>query len=136
MSYKYKKVKLPDGTTRDEHRLIVEEYLGYKLDRDIVVHHLDGDKSNNDIENLDICLLSEHVKHHITDEQINRIVTATRNPNKGSKSNLAKLKEEDIPIIRERLRNGETTRDIASDYNVHYTAISKINVGKNWSHIP
>jgi uncharacterized protein (DUF1330 family) len=35
-----------------EHRLVMEEFLGRYLTREEVAHHIDGDKSNNVIENL------------------------------------------------------------------------------------
>lgn len=37
-----------------EHRLVIEEYLGRNLDRSEVVHHIDGNKQNNRIENLEL----------------------------------------------------------------------------------
>lgn len=43
---KYKAVKR-NGKKYDEHRLIMEEYLGRKLRPDEVVHHKDGNKQNN-----------------------------------------------------------------------------------------
>ncbi len=35
-----------------KHRLMMERYLGRKLTRQEVVHHIDGNPSNNDISNL------------------------------------------------------------------------------------
>lgn len=53
----------------------------------------------------------------------------------GSAHGLSKLTEEDIPVIRRRLKNGETQRVIALDYGVHQVTISRIKTGKDWSHI-
>ena len=53
----------------------------------------------------------------------------------GSSHGLAKLTEEDIPVIRQRLKNGEVQRIIALDYGVHQVTISRIKTGKDWSHV-
>ena len=47
-----------------QHRRVMEEYLGRKLLRKEVVHHVDGNKKNNEIENLELMTLSEHSKYH------------------------------------------------------------------------
>ena len=65
MAYKYKKIKLKDGSTRDQHGLVMEEYLGRKLDRYEISHHCDEDPQNNKIENLELMLLSPHSRHHM-----------------------------------------------------------------------
>ena len=47
------------------HRTIMENYIGRKLVRGEVVHHIDFIKTNNDIKNLYLCRdASEHAKIH------------------------------------------------------------------------
>lgn len=53
----------PDGYVF-EHRYVMSEYLGRPLLASEDVHHKDGDKTNNSIENLQILSRSEHTKHH------------------------------------------------------------------------
>lgn len=48
-----------------EHRLVMEKKLGRKLTESEVVHHIDGDKLNNDPDNLSVMSLSEHSSHHV-----------------------------------------------------------------------
>lgn len=43
-----------------EHRLVMEKYLGRYLMPNEVVHHLDGDKENNKIDNLILTKLCKH----------------------------------------------------------------------------
>lgn len=45
-------------------RLLMEEKLGRPLAANEQVHHIDGDYTNNSIENLEVLLLGEHQKQH------------------------------------------------------------------------
>jgi len=47
-----------------EHQLVVEQYIGRYIKPGEVVHHLDGNKSNNDISNLLLLTNSDHIKLH------------------------------------------------------------------------
>jgi hypothetical protein len=46
------------------HREIVEKNLGRKLFSNEVVHHIDGNPSNNTLSNLAVKDLIEHAKYH------------------------------------------------------------------------
>jgi hypothetical protein len=50
---------------RLQHRLVAEKMLGRKLREDEVVHHIDGDKRNNDPENLMVMTAAEHGRFHL-----------------------------------------------------------------------
>ena len=60
----YKYVWFSDGSGEREHRFIIEKQIGRKLTQDEVVHHIDGDRTNNDISNLVILKRGEHSKIH------------------------------------------------------------------------
>lgn len=49
--------------TRDVHRLVAISFLGYK--EGLEVNHIDGDKSNNRINNLEWCTRKENVQHSV-----------------------------------------------------------------------
>lgn len=53
-----------------EHILVMENHLQRSLQKGEVVHHLDGDKTNNDISNLDLCSVAEHNACHGASEEI------------------------------------------------------------------
>lgn len=47
-----------------EHRLVMEEFVGFFLELDIVVHHIDFDKQHNVPENLFLTTPMEHSAIH------------------------------------------------------------------------
>ena len=51
---------------RHEHRVIMEKEIGRKLKSTEIVHHIDGNKRNNNISNLKLMTQSEHAKLHFT----------------------------------------------------------------------
>ena len=58
------KVLYNNGNSIKEHIFVMEQYLGRKLNKGEVVHHIDGNKTNNNINNLLLMKDSEHSSMH------------------------------------------------------------------------
>lgn len=60
---KYKFVKI-DGKYIAEHRYVMEQNLGRKLNKEEIIHHKNGKKDDNTIENLMIVNKHNHLTIH------------------------------------------------------------------------
>jgi hypothetical protein len=59
-----------------EHRLVMENKLNRVLDPEEVVHHLNGNKSDNRVENLEVCSRGDHTRSHFKAlQETNRLKT-------------------------------------------------------------
>ena len=56
-------IKTADGF-KLKHRFLIEQAIGRELKEGEVVHHIDHDKTNNDITNLVLMTSSEHTTYH------------------------------------------------------------------------
>jgi len=64
--YKSKRIK---GKLIYQHRFVMQEYLGRKLAREEVVHHINHDPGDNRIENLELLAShSDHMQGHCDSE--------------------------------------------------------------------
>lgn len=112
-------------TTARVHRLVIEGFIGKPPFDGAIAAHNDGDTSNNRVINLRWASALENQTDRV------RHNTKTR----GSDVFGAKLDEKTIPIIRQRIANGERYPSIASDYGVSVSAICQIKLQRTWTHV-
>lgn len=60
----YVKLKLKNGKVVDEHRYIYCNYIQRELDYNEIIHHKNGNKKDNRIENLELQGRGEHNRLH------------------------------------------------------------------------
>lgn len=53
-----------NGKILKQHRFVMEKYLGRELSKEECVHHINGIKTDNRIDNLQIMNFREHNLHH------------------------------------------------------------------------
>jgi hypothetical protein len=106
------------------HRLIAETFLDNKENKPIV-NHIDGNPSNNRLENLEWTTISENVRH----------AYETKLAKVGEDCTVAKLTEEAVLEIIECLKNKQSIIDTAKQFGVSAAAVSNIWHGRTWKHL-
>ena len=105
------------------HRLVAETFIP-NYDNKEQVNHIDGNKTNNCVDNLEWVTPKENVTHAINN---NLIILKY-----GSNNVSAKLKEEDVKFIRENAKVNISVKELAKRYNVSTTNIYNILNNKKW----
>jgi hypothetical protein len=108
------------------HRLVALAHLGPRPDGK-TINHIDGNKKNNSVANLEYCSQAENNQHALH--------TGLRTNPKGSHNGSAKLTESQVAEIKGRLRAGESQAALVRAYGVSRSLISQIATGKLWLHV-
>ena len=108
-------------------RLVAKAFISN--DRNLPeVNHIDGDKENNNVSNLEWCSSSQNQIHaYRSGLQVHAV---------GEKWTQSKLKEKDIVEIRTMWKSGKyKQKEIAIKFGVIQQNISHIVRGNTWSHV-
>lgn len=106
------------------HRLVLETFVPEHDKHQTDVNHLDGDKSNNRLNNLEWCTRSENNYHAYN---IGLHVSGESHPQ-------AKYSAELISAIKSRHANGERVCDLSREYGIPHQYVSGILNGKKRTH--
>lgn len=116
---------------RQVHRLVLEAFHPFPGNDKLQVNHINGDKSDNRLENLEWMTPSENTR------DANKKGKGHQMNQDGEKNSMSILTEKQvIEIIRETKKpNRRTDQKIADEYNVTRKTISNIRNNLTWKYI-
>jgi len=114
-----------NGKFKKQHRLVAEAFIPNPENKP-QVNHIDSDKTNNTIDNLEWVTASENTIHAYKNKLIKN------NPYKGIDNNGSKFTKEDIITIR---NSNDTQRAIGKKYGVSHVVIGRIINNKSYKNI-
>lgn len=115
-----------DGTkkTYRAHRLVLMAFQPCENMDKLQVNHIDGNKKNNKLENLEWCTSSENQKHAFK--------LGLQKARSGEQSNFSKLTKKDIKMIFEMYHKGFNVNKIAQKVHCSSSNVYRILSGKTW----
>lgn len=105
------------------HRLVYSSFIG-EIPAGHHINHIDGDKTNNKLENLEAITPAENNEHY---RRSNKYV--------GSAVNTSKLSENDVRTMRKLYKEGVPTGTIAKKFGVARSSTYRIVSRRAWKHI-
>lgn len=108
------------------HVLVAKAFLDNNyLKKGLTVNHINGIKTDNRLENLELLTIGDNIRH----AHLSGLISL------GQERSCSKFRNKDIIKIRKMRDEGSTYREIANKYNVATNAIKQIVIRKTWKHI-
>ena len=105
------------------HKIVAYTFLGERPNG-LDINHIDGDKTNNSVANLQYVTRSENCRQACNEQGIVNL--------KRENHNRAKLNPEKVLKIKNMILDGIKNKDIAKMFNVDASLISHIKRGAKW----
>lgn len=106
------------------HRAVYETFYG-DIPQGMVINHIDGDKQNNRMDNLECVTHSENMIHAYQNGLAKGLT--------GENNSMAKLSAEEFILVCEALMEGATNQEISELTGLHPRYVSLIRHKKRWS---
>lgn len=119
------------------HRIIAEAFIPNPENKR-TVNHIDGDKTNNDLENLEWATHQENYRHAIRTGLFKPASSNLNGKVQGENNYAAKLTESDVRFIRSNTVNfggNISRREMAHRFGVGITTIANILYRRSWKHV-
>lgn len=108
------------------HRMVLETFNPCPNMNSLEVNHIDGNKTNNRLGNLEWVTHQENMTHAVKTKLTKNCSRA------GIKNNKAKLTEEQVKAIRQ---DNRTCQEIANEYGLVKSTISAIKNYRLWKNV-
>lgn len=108
------------------HRLVAELFIK-SIDDNLVVNHIDGNKLNNNVINLEIITPKEN--------SIHAIKTGLMLPMQGENNGNSILTESKVLEIYDLIKKGYNNEEISKIYNINFRTVSQIRTGFRWNYL-
>ena len=116
------------------HRIVAEAFLG-ECPCGYVVNHIDGDKTNNKVENLEYVTPSENNLHALRNG-LRKPAEMKKYARRGEQHYRAKITEDDVRyILQLHKETGFGCRRLGKLTGISHGTIGGILSGKTWKHI-
>ena len=110
--------------TINVHRIVASAFID-NLSNKPQINHINGDKKDNSVSNLEWCTNSENTFHAVKNGLTSR----------GVKHFSAKINDNDVINIRQMFKDGNTASEIKKHYPISIKTIYSIKYRNTWRHV-